>query len=62
MLVLQFACGESVAIDTEIRVKVLHIGSGRVRLGFEVPRELPIVRETLREAMKAVAGESGERS
>jgi carbon storage regulator len=48
MLVLSRKPGESVVIGDAIRVTVVHAGSGRVRLGIEAPRDLPVHRDEIR--------------
>lgn len=45
MLVLTRRCGESVTIGPDIRVVVLGLKSGQVRLGIEAPREVAVHRE-----------------
>ena len=47
MLVLKLKANESVRIGDGIRVKLVRVGRGSVRLGFEAERSVPIVRETL---------------
>jgi carbon storage regulator len=44
MLVLSRKPGESIVIDDRIVVTVVQIGGGRIRLGIEAPREVPILR------------------
>jgi carbon storage regulator CsrA len=46
MLVLSRKAGESVSVG-EMLVKVVSIGQGRVRLAFEGPRRIPVVRSEL---------------
>jgi carbon storage regulator len=50
MLVLSRKPGESVIIDDRIVVTVVQIGGGRIRLGIEAPREVPILRSEVYEA------------
>ena len=49
MLVLTRRNNESVIIDGDIKITVLGIDRGQVRLGFEAPKEVNIVREELLE-------------
>ena len=45
MLVLSRRCGESVMIGPDIRVVVLGVKSGQVRLGIEAPAAVAVHRE-----------------
>ncbi len=45
MLVLSRRCGESVTIGSDIRVVVLGVKSGQVRLGIEAPAAVAVHRE-----------------
>ena len=47
MLVLSRRCGEGVTIGPDIRVVVLGVKSGQVRLGIEAPRSVPVHREEI---------------
>lgn len=51
MLALSRKLGEAVVVGLpdgqQIRVVVLDIDRGKIRLGFEAPRELPIYRQEL---------------
>lgn len=48
MLVLTRKEGEAVLIDKDIRIVVLQRkGSSEIRLGFEAPKEIHIVREEI---------------
>jgi carbon storage regulator len=47
MLVLSRRIGEWTRIGTNIRVLIVDYDRGRVRLGIEAPREVPIYREEL---------------
>ena len=44
MLVLRRKPGETIHIDSNIKVTVLSISGGRVRLGLAAPPEVPIHR------------------
>ena len=47
MLLLKRGIGEKVVISDNITVTVVDIERGKVRLGFDAPREIPIFREEL---------------
>ena len=55
MLVLSRRSGESVQIDSNIRVVVVSVSNGRAKLGFEAPDHIRILRAELedREAHNA---------
>jgi carbon storage regulator len=44
MLCLSRKVGERIVIDGNVVVRVLEIQRGRVRLGVEAPRQMPVVR------------------
>ena len=50
MLVLSRRNGESVWIGGSVRVEVLEVGGGRVKLGFSAPPDVDILREEIRGA------------
>jgi len=50
MLVLSRRKGEAVVIADGIRVSVISISNGRVRLGFEAPPDITVDREEIHEA------------
>lgn len=61
MLVLSRKPGESIVVANSIRVTVVDVSSGVVRIGIEAPREISIVREELYrevegENLRAVSG------
>ena len=45
MLVLTRKIGESIAIDSHIKIRVVQIKGKQVRLGIEAPKETKIHRE-----------------
>ena len=47
MLVLSRKSGESLRIGDQIRLVVVRLETGRVRLGIEAPADIQIVREEL---------------
>ena len=49
MLVLSRKAGETVLIGDRIKVSVLNLEGGRVRLGFEAPEDVRILRGELGE-------------
>ena len=49
MLVLSRKAGESLYINDTIKVTVVDISRGRVRLGIEAPKDVPIMRDEINE-------------
>ena len=47
MLVLSRKLGEKICIGDNIRITVVDVERGKIRLGIEAPREIPIFREEL---------------
>ncbi len=47
MLVLSRKENESIVIDGRIKVTVVEIKGGRIRLGIEAPQDVPILRAEL---------------
>ena len=45
MLVLTRKIGETIVIDSNIRVTITAIQGGKVRIGIEAPPEIPVDRE-----------------
>jgi carbon storage regulator len=45
MLILRRRIGERIVIDGRIEVTVLHVRGGTVRLGFNAPRNVSVLRE-----------------
>ena len=52
MLVLSRKVGEKILIGDKIAVTVVRVAQGTVRLGVEAPKELPIVREEIKNQLK----------
>ena len=44
MLVLTRRNDEAIHIGNDIVIRILDIRNGRIRLGIEAPREIPVVR------------------
>ncbi len=47
MLILTRRTGEAIRIGDKIRIVVVQAEAGKIRIGIEGPRELPILREEL---------------
>ena len=47
MLVLSRKLGEKIYINDDICITVVDIDRGKIRLGIEAPREVPIFRQEL---------------
>jgi len=45
MLILTRKKGESIAIGDDIRIQVLNVKGGQVRIGIKAPRDIPVDRE-----------------
>jgi carbon storage regulator len=62
MLVLSRKKNESIVINNDITIVVVEIRGDKVRLGVEAPKEVPVHRREVYEAIKrneqAAAGES----
>ena len=52
MLVLSRKTNESIVIDDRIVVTVVEIRSDKVRLGIEAPKEVPVHRREVYDAIK----------
>lgn len=59
MLVLSRKKNESIVIDERIIVTVIEVRGDKVRLGIQAPRELPVHRSEVYEALKAELEQSG---
>jgi carbon storage regulator len=47
MLVLTRKLGESIRVGDNISITVVEIERGKIRLGIDAPREVPVFREEL---------------
>ncbi|ACZ12646.1 carbon storage regulator CsrA [Sulfurospirillum deleyianum] len=52
MLILTRKIGEGVILNDNITVRVIDISKGLVKLGFDAPKEMMILREELAQAIK----------
>ena len=60
MLVLSRKAGQRIVIDGRIEVTVIESANGRVRLGIEAPREIPVHRsEIQRQILDPVTQDAG---
>lgn len=55
MLVLSRKSGDAVVIDGDIKIKVIDVRGGVVRLGIEAPKEVPVFRDELWSGQRAPA-------
>jgi carbon storage regulator len=64
MLVLSRKKNESIVINNDIRIVVVEIRGDKVRLGVEAPREVPVHRREVYDAIQrsneSVDGEAAE--
>ena len=56
MLVLSRKKNESIVINNDIRIVVVEIRGDKVRLGVEAPKEVPVHRREVYDAIKRNAG------
>ncbi|MCM2371500.1 carbon storage regulator CsrA [Aporhodopirellula aestuarii] len=59
MLVLSRKKNESIVINNDIRIVVVEIRGDKVRLGVEAPREVPVHRHEVYEAIQRSNEASG---
>ena len=55
MLVLSRKMGETITIGDKIKVSVIKLDGGRVRLGVDAPKDVRILRAELKEFLAAPA-------
>ncbi len=60
MLVLSRKIGESVFIGNDIEVKIVSISKDKVKLGFEAPKDILLIRGELRLAVMGANIEAGK--
>lgn len=53
MLVLTRKLGEEIVVNNNITIKVVEIRGDKIKLGFEAPREVPIHRKEIQNAIEA---------
>jgi carbon storage regulator len=59
MLVLSRKKNESIVINNDITIVVVEIRGDKVRLGVEAPKEVPVHRREVYDAIKRNAAQSG---
>ncbi len=59
MLVLSRKKNESIVINNEITIVVVEIRGDKVRLGVEAPKEVPVHRREVFDAIQGSAGAGG---
>ena len=52
MLILTRKIGEGIVLNENVTVKIIDISKGMVKLGFEAPKDMLILREELQQAVK----------
>ena len=53
MLVISRKAGESLVIAGQIKITLISLGSDKVTIGIEAPREIKVIREELVETIEA---------
>ena len=48
MLVLTRRVSESVLIGKDIKITIVRVGSGQVRIGIEAPKQVPVLRAEMK--------------
>jgi carbon storage regulator len=59
MLVLSRKKNESIVINNDIKIVVVEIRGDKVRLGVEAPREVPVHRREVYDAIQRAAAAEG---
>ncbi|HSW63246.1 MAG TPA: carbon storage regulator [Dissulfurispiraceae bacterium] len=60
MLVLTRKPEQTIAIGDQIKVRILEIGNGFVKIGIDAPRDMPIYREELYDKLKQLNREAAK--
>ncbi|MCH8044860.1 MAG: carbon storage regulator CsrA [Planctomycetes bacterium] len=53
MLVLSRKVGQRILIGDDISITIVRVAQGGVRIGIDAPKELPVVREELKDKLDA---------
>lgn len=62
MLVLSRKKNESIVIDENITITIVEVRGDKVRLGIQAPREVPIHRQEIHEAIQNDLASSSEKT
>jgi carbon storage regulator len=62
MLVLSRKKNEAIIIDQDIYIQIIEIRGDTVRLGIEAPKEVPVHRKEVWDAIRRSEEKSGENS
>ena len=60
MLILTRRTGETVRIGDNIKISVLNVRKNQVRIGFDVPSDLPVFREEIWEKRRSAGTDVGQ--
>ena len=60
MLILTRKVGESIVLGDTVKVKVIAIEGGQVKLGFDAPHEISIFREEVIDKIKKLNQEASQ--
>jgi carbon storage regulator len=60
MLVLSRKKNESIVINNEIKIVVVEIRGDKVRLGVEAPRDVPVHRQEVYDAINRTLQDTGD--
>ncbi len=61
MLVLSRKKNEEIVINDDIKIVVVEIRGDKIRLGIEAPKEVPVHRREVYDAIRREAAEAGVR-
>lgn len=53
MLILTRRIGESIIVDGDIKVTILGVKNGQVKIGVDAPKEVPVNREEIQKRIDA---------
>ena len=58
MLVLSRKKNESIVVNNDIRIVIVDVRGDKVRLGVEAPRDVPVHRQEVFDAIQRAAGQA----